>query len=236
MKFDQDVSDEFVNAFVDDQLDAADKSRAISQIDTDTAFKERICEASRIKEMVRHAYRYERSPRRSGQQRERRSVQIAQALAVCLLLTIGAVVGWFAHVASDEEGIRGFQLGERVVDQRKIILHVASSDPEKLRTTLDETEQLLATSEHSSQPIQLEVIANGGGLDLLRADVSPYAARIKTLREEHKNLKFLACRLAMENLRGKGVQVHLLPDAEIAPSALDQIIMRLEQGWVYLKV
>jgi intracellular sulfur oxidation DsrE/DsrF family protein len=33
-----------------------------------------------------------------------------------------------------------------------------------------------------------------------------------------------------------GIKVDLVPEARIAPSALDQIIHRLKDGWVYIKV
>jgi intracellular sulfur oxidation DsrE/DsrF family protein len=46
----------------------------------------------------------------------------------------------------------------------------------------------------------------------------------------------LACHRAIQRLEEMGVKVQLVPEARIAPSALEQIIQRLQQGWVYIKV
>jgi len=52
----------------------------------------------------------------------------------------------------------------------------------------------------------------------------------------HSELRFVACSQGLEKLRQAGVQVHLLPDAEVAPSAIEQIATRLKQGWLYVRV
>jgi intracellular sulfur oxidation DsrE/DsrF family protein len=114
--------------------------------------------------------------------------------------------------------------------QNKVVLHLASADPERLRGVLDDAERLLSGTPADERPLQLEVVTNDGGLALLRADVSPYAERIRAMRAAHRELHFIACNQGLEKLRKAGLQVRLLPDAEVAPSALDQIATRLRQG------
>ncbi len=54
---------------------------------------------------------------------------------------------------------------------------------------------------------------------------------------KHGNVSVLACRKALERLSYlKGVDVELLDGVLIAPSALDQILMRMRQGWLYIRV
>ena len=236
------VSDEFLNAFVDDQLEAAEKSHAFEAIGHDDTLKERVCELRGLKEMVKHAYAH--PPARVPAVKGRRSrASYLQALAACMLLCIGAASGWFAHVwtgmGSDREMARllqSVQHNDVGGEPQKIIVHVSSSNPVRLKSALDETESLLDAYRRTNRPLQVEIVANGGGVDLLRADVSPYAKRIGMMQEKYPNLGFIACGQTIKKLREKGVDVQLLPHTGVASSALDQITRRLKQDWVYIKV
>lgn len=241
MKRDQGVSDEFLNAFVDDQLDAAEKSQAFDAIGEDEVLKERVCELRGLKEMMRHAY--ERPPIHVPAVKGRRSrASYFQALAACLLLCIGGASGWFAHILTgsgeDREMARWLQTVQRndvVAAPQKIVVHVDTSNPVRLKAALDETESLLDSSRRAERQLQVEVVANKGGVDLLRADVSPYAKRIGMMQEKYPNLGFMVCGQTIEKLREKGVDVRLLPHTGVASSALDQITRRLQQDWIYIK-
>lgn len=53
----QELSDEFINAFVDDQLLPDGKARVCSQAAIDEAFNQRVCELRKIRDLIRLAYR-----------------------------------------------------------------------------------------------------------------------------------------------------------------------------------
>lgn len=243
MKHDQAISDEFLNAFVDDQLEPAEKSRAFELIEQDETLKARVCELRGLKERVQHAYLNPPLPSRASTKNWLSGVPYKQVLAASLLLAIGSVSGWFAHnwtgYSSDHEIMRLLQTVQRNdinADPRKLMIHVGNANPVRLAIALDEAENLLASAQRMNRPMQVEIIANGGGLDLLRADVSPYARRIGLMRDKYPNLDLTACGQTLRNLRAKGVDVRLLPDTGVASSALDQITLRLKQGWGYIKV
>ncbi|MBZ0106333.1 MAG: hypothetical protein K8H84_11980 [Sulfuricella denitrificans] len=243
MKQDQTISDEFLNAFIDDQLDPAEKSRAFELIEQDESLKARVCELRGLKARVRHAYLNPPQPARAATKSWLSGALSRQALAASLFLALGSVSGWFAHnwtgYGSDREVMRLLQAVQRNDiggDPRKLMIHVGNSNPVRLATALDEAENLLASARHAKRPMQVEIIANGGGLDLLRADASPYARRIVSMREKYPNLDLTACGQTVRNLRAKGVEVRLLPDTGVASSALDEITLRLKQGWGYIKV
>lgn len=243
MKQDQTISDEFLNAFVDDQLDAAEKSRVFELLEQDEALKARVCELRGLKARVQHAYLNPPPPPRASSRAWWSGAPLRQALAAGLLLAIGSVSGWFAHSwsghGSDRETMRLLQAVQRNdiwTDPRKLMIHVGNANPVRLNTALDEAENLLASSRRTNREMRVEIIANGGGLDLLRADGSPYAQRIVSMREKYPLLELTACGQTLRNLRAKGMEVRLLPNTGVAPSALDEITLRLKQGWGYIKV
>lgn len=239
----QGVSDEFLNAFVDDQLDGAEKSHTFDAIEHDDGLKERVCELRGLKERIRHAYEHPPTHDRSAVKGRRLRASHLQALAACLLLCIGGLSGWFAHTWTEMDGdremtrlLQSVQRNDVGADPQKIIVHVGSSNPVRLKTALDETENLLDSYQRSNRKLQVEIVANGGGVDLLRADVSPYVKRIDSMREKYPNLGFMVCGQTIKKLQEKGVDVQLLPHTGVASSAVDQITLRLKQNWVYIKV
>lgn len=237
----QNVSEELLNSFVDNQLDPNEKSEMFDAIARDGALKARVCDLRGLKEMVQHAYPpYMRLPIK----RLRPVPHYMQSLAACLLLLLlGGTAGWFISAWSGSKSdaktsslLQAMQGNDIAREPDKIIVHVSNSNPVRLKTALDETENLLETYKRANRPLRMEIIANRGGVDLLRSDVSPYGARIGLMKAKYPNLDLLACSQTVNNLRKKGIAVHLLPHTGVASSALDEINKRLSQGWDYVRI
>lgn len=221
------ISDEQLNAFIDDELDAADRERVLTAVAVDGELAQRACALRLVKEQVRHAYAEPpAAPSR------RRPARPWRALAMALMLAAATLAGW---VARDRSGPPTDALAHRP-NSAHVILHLAAWDEQRARVALDDAEGLLRTARESGQPLALELVANAGGLDLLRAGVSPHADRIARMRAEHPNLALIACGNTVERLREKGIEVRLLPGTHVASSALEQIVMRMGQGWSYVRI
>lgn len=237
------ISDEFLNAFVDNQLEPEEKGHAFDVIGRDEALRASVCELRELKEMVQHAYQHPPVPKQSSGKRLRSPFQL-QSLAACLLLLmVGGISGWFM---SD---LTGAQPGHEIVhlfqaisrndtgaEPNKIMVYVGNANPVRLKTALDESESLLETYQRINQKLQVEIIANDSGVDLLRAGVSPYAQRIARMQAKYPNLSLVACTQTLNKLQRRGVAVHLLPNIKSVFSAADEIKKRLEEGWDYVRV
>ena len=116
-----------------------------------------------------------------------------------------------------------------------MILHIDSADRARAVRALDDAEQLLIADRNEGQTLQLEVIANAEALGILLTD-SPYAQRIREIATRYDNVSFLACGRTVEKFRLKnGMQAMLLPEVRVVSAALEQIVLRLRQGWTYVK-
>lgn len=222
-----DISDEQLNAFIDDELDATDRERLLAAVAVDGGLAQRACAMRLIKEQVRHAYA--EPPATSSRQQP---VRPWRALAMTLMLAGAVLAGW---IARDQAGV-GNDAIARKPDTGHVMLHLAAWDEQRARIALDDAEGLLRTARESGRPIELELVANAGGLDLLRAGISPHADRIARLRADYANLQFVACGQTVERLRERGIEVRLLPGTRVASSALDQIVLRMSQGWSYVRI
>jgi len=238
------ISQEQLNAFIDGELDLVEKDRLFVALEKDPEIAHQLCALRAVKEMVSHGYA---EPPPAYQKNMTRQFGASHYLATGMVLVLGLAIGWFgrdwnnpqrpAQPALNQAGLqRPVSLSGIKSDTQKIVLHVDSDHPGKLKTLLDDVDYLLQQERVVGQPVQVEVIANSYGLDLLRADVTPYAARIEKLARQHTNISFVACGQTMRRLSKEGIKVKLLPETRVAPTAVGEIINRLQQGWTYIKV
>lgn len=237
------VSDEMLHAFVDGELDVAESENLIAQMRDNEALSQRVCDLRSLKNMVQLAYsappRYGSGAVHDRGLRRRRLVQ--RCAYACLFLTLGLSAGWMVRGVGSAEPVAYWE-GREVVslaveaDPGKILLHIDSGLPEKMLDVLDQAERYLDQAEAQGRAIQLEVVANSRGLNLLRAGFSPYADRIAQMRQRHANLHFIACSQSVARFAADGEDVELLPVAQTAPTAIGEIVSRLQQGWTYVRI
>ncbi len=240
------ISDETLHAFVDGELEIAESESLIAQLREDPDLAQRICNLRSLQSMVRLAYidppvpDGRNSPQAAGRQRLQR---IAVA---CLILAAGLSGGWAMRGSNESKLLASFPTGAsdeiqkasllREADPNRVILHLDSDAPAKMMLALDQVERLLDEADQQGRAMQLELISNSHGIDLLREGVSPYAERIARLKRRHANLQWVACGQSVARFTKEGQQVKMLPYVRIAPTAIGEIITRLQQGWTYVRV
>ncbi|ODV13721.1 MAG: hypothetical protein ABT22_02680 [Thiobacillus sp. SCN 64-317] len=237
------VSDERLHAFIDGELDVAESETLIARMQQDPVLAQRVCALRNLRSMVRLAYA--EPPVVGARPSVHRRRWMQRCAFGCLVLLVGLSGGWalrsvawqasVTQPAVVPDGYRTVSLA-READPDRIILHIDSAAPEKMRAALDRADQLLDAADRQGRTMQLEVIANSHGLELLRAGQSPYAERIARMSRRHANLQWVACGQTIARITGEGQKVELLPAARTAPSAIGEIITRLQQGWTYVQI
>jgi intracellular sulfur oxidation DsrE/DsrF family protein len=243
MNEEEKISEEMRGAFVDGQLDSADWARVAEAAERDPILREKTCDLRTLKEMVRHAYAA--PPPRPKRARSSPGT-VWRAIAAAALIAITAASGWFAHanwgIESSLDAASAYALSGdwhavrsnwHTLDRNRILVHVSSDA--RLAAALDEVEDLLRAAHAEHRQIKVEIVANRTGIELLDAQASPYAGRIAVLRRQFPELRIVACGQTMERWRTEGKRFTLLPGAEVAPSALDEVVKRLRDGWVYVR-
>lgn len=236
-----DFSEEFVNAFVDNQLGPDDTARACALLGESEIFNRQVCEARKLRDLLCLAYPVteQHAPRALlGHARWARHV------AAVVLLGVGILIGWTVRnggtgsvtpppLNAATTALESPSAG-RVT---KVLFHLNSGSPRRMREVLDEAQNLLDLYRTQGQPAEIEIIANGQGINLLRQRHSPFAARIKAMHEQYANLTFAACQNTIDRIvRQEGVHPRLLPEARVVDSAVAQIIRLQQRGWAYIRV
>jgi intracellular sulfur oxidation DsrE/DsrF family protein len=149
---------------------------------------------------------------------------------------VGAGSGWLAHERSDENGVSGAEL--RAIQARggRVLLHLVSGEPVEIDKALRKAELLAATRDVTGGAVQVELVVNGTGIKMLQSGNVPVAARLAAMREQHRNIRLVACNETMNRMRERGVDITLLPNVDVVPSAIEEIAARIDQGWRYMQV
>ena len=230
----REISDEILCAHIDNELDPADRAQLLEQIAADPQLRGRACELWQLKQMVRGAYPLPPAAKATAP-RSFAAPRWLHAFAATVLLAVGILGGWLAHGRIDDERLMLSQIETIRAEGGRVVLHLFSDEPARMEAALKTAERLVRERDRAGRPFRVEFIANGPGLHLLRAGGSPYAARITALQRTYDNLRLVACREAMGRLRGRGMEVMLLPGVDEAPSAEGELATRLTQGWRYLQ-
>lgn len=234
MKKDDIISEEQLNAFVDGELDAEEESRIFELAERYPELDARLCRHRKLKEMVQHAYRnVPQVNKRSLQSRSSKRL-LGLTIAAMLLLATGATVGWLTAQTMGTGQI-GMPLAVTAQQEQSEswLIHVSSSDPARMKEALHRADELM-NGPGATEARRVEIVANEGGLDLLRSDTTPFSREIRELARN--DVLFFACSRAIERLERMGIDVKLLPEANSKYSALDRVVMRLQQDWGYVKI
>ena len=249
------ISEERLNAFIDDELDASEKSEVFEALGEDPSLSKQLCELRQLSELLRHAYEKPPEIENYSKHSGRRINGWGRAAAATVLLGLGAAAGWTSHQPPRQNAApglhamywdedRAFQNTDlsKITHQegtKKIIVHLNTSSADKFEEALGTAERLLRTYSDSENGAEIEVVANASAIKMLRAGYSPYSQRVSDLQQRYINLTFIACKDAMDHIReleGPQSEVDLLPDVDVTPSALEHILDRLSEGWVYINV
>jgi len=281
----QEFSDEFLNAFLDNQLTLEEKDRAYLRISQDEALNRRVCELRKIQDMVRLSYQNPPPPSAHPVPAGRHG-RFGLSLAAGIALVTGVALGWVLHnpaphqaltpvltptvvaaparhvaakaavvpmpaavptlpvdetalTVAEENNILAvpYRPGPASGDTIKVLIHVNSVTAAHNPGALDEIESLVRHYRDQRQNARVEVVMNGEGLGLVRADVTRFAERIRRMQEEYDNLTFAACQNTIQRLaREHGITAKLLPGVTVIDSGVAQIMRRQQQGWAYIQV
>ncbi|HFQ13828.1 MAG TPA: hypothetical protein ENK40_03415 [Gammaproteobacteria bacterium] len=238
-------SDEFLNAYIDGELAADERSQLLDEMRQNPELASRLCKLQKVKDMVQLAYynaATETPEPRTGYLRGHG----LRALAASLLLGLGLLIGNFSAQQNDHLSplLQLAQTTERfdarpAADKQewKLMLHVNSGDPARLRTVLNEAEQILKTSHNSPRKVQIEMLVNGEAIRMLEDKDTPFARKILAMESRYDNIRFLACQIALNRHKDEdGFDIDLLPGIKVVPSALTEAANRQREGWTYLRI
>jgi hypothetical protein len=117
----------------------------------------------------------------------------------------------------------------------RVVVQVTQNDPAVMNLALNNVENLVNYFHAKGEKIEVEVVAYGAGLAMMRSDTSPVKDRLAAL-SGNKDITFSGCgnTLAKQS-RIEKKQISLVPEAHIVSAGIARVVELQEEGWTYVR-
>lgn len=118
----------------------------------------------------------------------------------------------------------------------RIVYQISGNDPQAMQHALSSVDNAIKLYRARGEAVTVEIVANGGGVHMMRADTTPVAPMLRYIRETYPDLVLTACgttKTIMEKNEGKAVT--LLEGVRVVPAGIVRVVELQEQGYAYVK-
>jgi uncharacterized protein len=120
----------------------------------------------------------------------------------------------------------------------RIAIQVDQNDPQVMNLALNNATNVIEYYRGNNEDVDIEIVAYGPGLHMLRADTSPVQDRIRRLKDLvfPGKIQFSACNNTKQGMeKAEGHAISLVPEATIVPAGVVRLMELQEQGWSYVR-
>jgi intracellular sulfur oxidation DsrE/DsrF family protein len=122
--------------------------------------------------------------------------------------------------------------------RHRIAIQVDQNDPQVMNMVLNNATHVIEYYRDKHEDVDVEIVAYGPGLHMLRSDSSPVQDRIKRLKDEvfPGKIQFSACNNTKQGMeKAEGHAISIVPEATIVPSGVVRLMELQEAGWSYVR-
>jgi len=117
----------------------------------------------------------------------------------------------------------------------RVIIQVTENDPAVMNVALNNAENLVKYFQDKGEKIQIEFVAYGPGLNMMRSDTSPVKDRL-TAMAGMKNITFTGCGNTLsKQSKAENKEISLVPEAHLVAAGIARVVELEEQGWTYVR-
>jgi uncharacterized protein len=118
----------------------------------------------------------------------------------------------------------------------RVVIQVSQNDPAVMNLALNNAENLVTFYKDKGEKIDVEFVAYGAGLSMVRSDTSPVKERLTAMSSQMKNVTFTGCGNTLANQsKQENKSITLVPEARLVPAGIARIVELEEQGWTYVR-
>jgi uncharacterized protein len=117
-----------------------------------------------------------------------------------------------------------------------VVILIDSDDEKVMRHAIAYTVNLSRAYSEKDEPLSIEIVANGSGIKLFRADTSPFQEQLKALHGAYADIVYSMCGSshALAEQREKH-PIPLMEGARLVPYGISRVVDLQEQGWTLVQ-
>ncbi len=118
----------------------------------------------------------------------------------------------------------------------RLLLQINTEDVQTMNIVLGNALNAKKYYDDKGEALQVEVVAYGPGISMLRQDKSPVKDRIEEARKAIPGLALSMCNNAkMAAEKREGLTITPLPGVKVVPAGIVRVMELQEEGWSYVK-
>jgi intracellular sulfur oxidation DsrE/DsrF family protein len=122
---------------------------------------------------------------------------------------------------------------DRLVDG--VVILIDSNEPYVMGHAISYSANLAKHFAERGTRLQIEVVANGKGIEVFRADKTPLAEPLATLRQSLPNLTYSMCASSKAIAEAKEqITIPLISGATLVPFGIGRVVDLQLRGWAYI--
>ena len=229
----ENIDGQMLGAFVDGLLDAEHTALVIKKMEDDPETRDQVYQLRRAKDLMKLGFGNATPP--SGKLPAAKpsywKLCMPAIAASITFLAVGLLAGYTGYYYGGQAD-RTIASSVNLEQTQRVVLHVRQADIQQYLQTIAYTKNFV---EGHDVHDQIEVVAHGKAVDLMRVGVSPVEGEIVDLISNHPNVNFVACSNGISAIRKKGIEPVMINGVNVDMPAMDHIIGRVQTGWIYTR-
>jgi uncharacterized protein len=151
-------------------------------------------------------------------------------IAITRSVVVALAVGLLALCGAHAQGSK----------PHRIAIQVDQNDPAVMNLALNNAENIIKYYRDKGEDVDVEIVAYGPGLNMLRDDTSPVKDRIARIASTDatfpSRIAFSACNNTLQGMeKREGHAITIIPQAKMVPAGVVRLSELEEQGWSYIR-
>ncbi len=158
--------------------------------------------------------------------------RLTLVVAAVAALAFGLMAATPGHAAEKEK------MQKASTKTHHIVFQIDENNKARMNLLLNNVENVMEYYRDKGEPLQVEVVAYGPGLIMLRDDKSPVKGRLANLKKVAfpAKLTYSACHTTMTKMEKKeGHPIKIVSEARVVPGGVVRLDELQQQGWSYIK-
>jgi uncharacterized protein len=134
--------------------------------------------------------------------------------------------------------IAGPAVATKTKPPHRVTIQVDQNDPDVMNMALNNAKNVLEHYRSKGEEAEVEIVAYGPGLHMLREDTSPVKDRIREMSQLAfpSKITFAACNNTKQGMeKREGHAIPIVKQATVVPSGVVRLMELQEQGWSYVR-
>lgn len=159
-------------------------------------------------------------------------IKAAAICGACLTIIFAMPVSAWSQTKAPQSVAHSPREKEKV---HRVVIQVTQNDPAVMNMALNNAENMVKFYQDKGEKIEIEFVAYGAGLNMLRGDTSPVKDRLASIGG-NKNITFSGCGNTMANQsKMENKDITLVPQAHVVATGIARVVELEEAGWTYVR-